>query len=171
MVLLRCTRRLLRASGIEPVPEPPAPTAALGEWYANPVALPFRARSLVVFVHAGTLLSVVAPGRVLATTVPVFRQRLPLLLRRLELPRPWVELQSAALTSLCFARTASRSVLGSMNDIAEQIRAEAEWARSFDRLDLDRLEERLAGGLFGALSYRSPLDELHDRIGADPGGP
>jgi hypothetical protein len=139
-------------SGVEPVPEPPAPTAALGEWYANAIALPFRGRSLVVFVQGTALLSVVAPGRVLGTTVPVFMQRLPLLLRRLELPQPWIESQAAALTSLCFARTASRSVLGSMNDIAEQIRAEAEWARSFDRLDLDRLEERLAGVIFGALS-------------------
>lgn len=159
MIVLRCTQRLLRAK-IKPVVEPPAPTAALDEWYANVVSLPFRGRTLMAFVHSGTLLSVLAPGRVLGTTVPVFQQRLPPLLSRLDLPQPWVDAQAAALSTVCFARTASRSVLGSMNEIAEQIHAEAEWARSFDRLDLDQLEDRLAGVIFGTLGYQCPRDVL-----------
>lgn len=166
MLVLRCTRRLFLASRIDPVAEPPSPTSSLGEWYANQVSLPFRGRSLVGFVHSGSLLTVLAPGRVLRTTVPVFQKRLPSLLRRLDLPEPWIETQMSALTSVCFARTASRSVLGSMSDIAEHIRAEAEWARSYNRLDLSRLEDRLAGVIFGALSYRCPIDELGDLAAA-----
>lgn len=164
MIVLRCTQRLLKASGIKPVEEPPAPTAPLGEWYANIVSLPFRGRSLVVFVHGGTLLSVVAPGRVLGTTVPTFRRRLPNLLQRLDLPQPWVDAHTAALSEVCFARTASRSVLGSMNDIAVQIWVDAESVRSFDQLDLDRLESRLAGVIFGALAYRCPIDALAELV-------
>lgn len=72
MIVLRCTQRLLRVSKIVPGVEPPASTAALGEWYVNVVALPFRGRTLVAFVHSGTLLSVLAPGRVLGTTVPAW---------------------------------------------------------------------------------------------------
>jgi hypothetical protein len=170
MIVLRCTQRLRKGSRAEPVAEPPVPTAVLGEWYANTISLPFRGRSLVAFVHSGTLLSVVAPGRALGTTVPVFQQRLPNLLRRFGLPQPWIEAHAAALTDICFARTASRSVLGSMNDIAQQIWAEAEWARSFDRLDLDRLEERLAGVIFGALAHRSPADALAELVRAAPAG-
>lgn len=166
--MLRCTQRLLKVSRVEAVADPPVPTVVLGEWYANTISLPFRGRSLVAFVHSGTLLSVVAPGRVLGTTVPVFQQRLPDLLRRLGLPQPWIEDHAAALTDVCFARTASRSVLGSMNDIAQQIWAEAEWTRSFERLDLDGLEERLAGVIFGALGYGSPAAVLAELVRATP---
>ena len=168
MIVLRCTQRLLRASGIKPAEEPPTPAAPLGEWYANIVSLPFRGRSLVVFVHGGTLLSVVAPGRVLGTTVPVFQRRLPNLLQRLGLPQTWVDAHAAALSEVCFARTASRSVLGSMNDIALQIWVHAESVRSFDQLDLNRLEARLAGVIFGALQYRSPIDALAALVQGTP---
>ena len=160
MIVLRFTQRLLKASGIRPVEEPPAPTAPLGEWYANIVSLPFWGRSLVVFVHRGTLLSVVAPGRVLGTTVPTFRQRLSRLLQRLEMPQDWVDAHTAALSGVCFARTASRSVLGTMNDIARQVWGDAGSVRSFDQVDLDWLEARLAEVPFGALRYRSPNDAL-----------
>lgn len=162
MIVLRCTQRLLKESRIQPAPALPAPTAALGEWYATTVALPFRGRSLVLFVHGDSLLSVVAPGRVLGTTVPAFRERMPRLLHRLDLPRPWIAAHRAAISEIRFARTASRGVLGSMNEIAEQIRAEAEPAFSFDDLDLDRLEERLADVIFGALDYRFPRDVVSE---------
>ncbi len=162
VIVLRCTKRLLQASRVEPVAEPPAPTGVLGEWYVNVVPLPFRGRSLVVFVNSGTLLSVVAPGRVLGTTVPVFRQRLPDLLYHLDVPQSLID--AATLSEVCFARTASRSVLGSMNDIALQIRVDAESVRSFDRLSLDWLEMRLSGVIFGALGYRRPVDMLRELV-------
>ena len=162
VIVLRCTKRLLQASRVQPMAEPPAPATVLGEWYANVVSLPFRGRSLVVFVNSGTLLSVVAPGRVLGTTVPVFQQRLPALLHHLDVPQSLVE--AVALSDVCFARTASRSVLGSMNDIALQIWVDAESVRSFDRLKLDWLEMRLAGVIFGALDYRRPADVLRDLV-------
>jgi hypothetical protein len=164
MIVLRCTQRLLKASGIKPVEEPPAPTAPLGEWYANIVSLPFRGRSLVVFVDGGTLLSVVAPGRVVGTTVPVFQRRLPHLLKRLDMPQAWIDEHMAGLSEVCFARTASRSVLGSMNDIARQIWGDAESVRSFDQLDLDWLEARLGEVPFGALRYRSPIGALAELV-------
>jgi hypothetical protein len=163
VIVLRCTRRLLQASRVEPVAEPPAPATVLDEWYANIVSLPFRGRSLEVFVNSGTLLSVVAPGRVLGTTAPVFQQRLPALLHHLDVPQSLIE--AATLSEVCFARTASRSVLGSMNDIALQIWADAESVRSFDRLNLDWLEMRLAGVIFGALGYRRPTDVLRELVG------
>lgn len=168
MIVLRCTQRLLKASGIKPAEEPSAPTAPLGEWYANVVSLPFRGRSLVVFVQGGTLLSVVAPGRVLRTTVPTFRQRLPRLLQRLGLPQDWVDAHTAALPEVCFARTASRSVLGTMNDIAWQIWSDAGSVRSFDQLDLDWLEARLGEVPFGALRYRSPIGALAELVQGTP---
>jgi hypothetical protein len=115
---------------------------------------------LVVFVHGGTLLSVVAPGRVVGTTVPVFQRRLPDLLQRLDLPQAWIDEHTAALSEVCFARTVSRSVLGTMNDIAWQIWSDAGSVRSFVQLDLDWLEARLGEVPYSALRYRSPIGAL-----------
>jgi len=66
---------------------------------------------------------------------------------------------------VCFARTASRSVLGSMSDIARQIWVDAESARSCDLLDLDWLEARLREVL---LRYRSPIGALAELVRGTP---
>ena len=156
MILLRATQRLLKHRGISVVTEPPPPTAALGEWHVNAVPLPFPGRWLVLYTSTNTLLTVVAPGKGLRTTVPIFRERLPALLRRLRLPDRWVQAQADALEEICVARTNNRRVLGSMNDLAYQIRLAAEAERSFQQLDLDRLEMYLAEVPLSMLRYQHP---------------
>jgi hypothetical protein len=175
MILIRATRRLISSStgrkgtatllsgGALPQVGP------LGVWYANIVALPFPGRSLVLFTAADTMLSVVAPGRSLRTTVPLFQQRLPLLLLRLGLSEAWVQARVDDLTDVHIARaearTIDRSVLGTMNDISYQIQARAAALGAFDRLDLDPLEDALAKTLLGALrSDRSPYGYPSDAV-------
>ena len=166
MVLPRGTRRLLK--GAEAPTSAGVPSAEgslrdsrpLGTWYANAVSLPFPGRVLVLFTAAETLLSVVAPGRSLRTTLPVFQRRVPLLLLRLGLPGAWIQARADELADVhvarAGARTSDRRVLGTMTDASLQIRAEAEAAGTFDWLDLDRVEDRLAQVPLGALrSQRS----------------
>ena len=155
MVLLRGTRRLLKGASAllsdGPVPE----VGPLGAWYANTVALPYPGRSLVLFTAAETMLSVVASGRSLRTTLPVFRRRVPVLLLRLGLPGAWIQARADDLADIYVARagaqTLDRTVLGTMTDASYQIWAEAEAAGTFDGLDLDRVEDRLAQVPLGAL--------------------
>lgn len=156
MILLRATQRLLKQGGISMVPEPPLPTTILGEWYANVVPLPFPGRWIVMYTSANTLLTVVTSGRGLRTTLPVFQQRMPALLRRLRLPDPWVQAQANALEEVYVTRTNNRRVLGSMNDLAYQIRIAAEVTRSFERLDFDCLELDLAEVPLSMLQYQHP---------------
>jgi len=155
-MILRCTQRLLKGTGLPVVADPPAPEAALGEWYANTVALPFAGRWLVMYTSARTLLTVVAPGRVIRTTLPVFQQRLPALLRRLDLSEAWVDAQARAVEEVFIARTSDRKVLGSMNEIAYHVWLVAAEERSFETLDLDGLELELSKSLSGMLRYRTP---------------
>ena len=157
-MILRCTQRLLKGSGLEIVADPPQPEVALGEWYAHTASLPFAGRSLVMYTSANTLLTVLVPGRAVRTTLPVFRQRLPLLLRRLELPGDWVDAQVRAAMDVLVARTKDRRVIGSMNEIANLVWWMAEEKRSFEALDLDRLEMKLAKVPHGMLRYRYPRD-------------
>jgi hypothetical protein len=160
MILLRGTRRLLKGASAllsdGPLPE----VGPLGTWYANTVALPYPGRSLVLFTAADTMLSVVASGRSLRTTLPVFRRRVPVLLLRLGLPGEWIQARADELADIhvapAGAQTLDRTVLGTMTDASYQIWAEAGAAGTFDGLDLDRIEDRLAQVPLGALrSQRS----------------
>ena len=165
MIVLRCTQQLLRSSRIKPSVDPPQPTAALGEWYANSLSLPLRGRSLVLFTENQTLLSVLAPGRVLRTTVPIFQERAPALLRRLRVPESWISTEREEMQETAFARTASRSILGFMNDIRQHIWFAAAAEPSFEDLDLDALEVSLAGVLHRVSGdYQHPVDLLTDLV-------
>jgi hypothetical protein len=144
LITIRCTARLVNASKAALVEEPPRPTAPLGEWYANVVHLPFRGRSLVVFAHNPSRLAVVAPARTLRSAVPVFRERLPRLLRRIGVPEGRIREQESAMQEVVFGRTLDRSLLGSMTDMGQLIRALAQRARIPARFDLDEVEDFLA---------------------------
>lgn len=156
MIVLRCTQRLLKRSGFPVVAEPPASELPLGEWYANVIPLPFPGRSVVMYTSSNTLLTVVTPGRALRTTIPIFQQRLPALLTRLRLPAAWVARHAAGASEVCIARTANRRVLGSMIDLANNLRSDAYAASSFDRVDLSYLEFRLSEPPMGMTGYRTP---------------
>ena len=175
MILLRGTRRLLKGASALLSDGPPPEVGPLGTWYANTVALPYPGRSLVLFTAADTMLSVVASGRSLRTTLPVFRRRVPVLLLRLGLPGEWIQARADDLADVHVARagaqTVDRTVLGTMTDTSYQIWAEAEAAGTFERLDLDRVEDGLAQVPLGALrsersSHGFPADAVAELAGA-----
>ena len=165
MVIIRATRRLVSAGtrrpgaalrGTSVLSEGPLPDVGpLGTWVANVVPLPYPGRSLVLFTATDVLLSVVASGRALRTTIPVFQRRLPILLLRLGLPGAWIQARADGVKDVHVARvgaqTADRRVLGSMNDLTMHVHAMAEDAGAFDLLDLDVVEDRLARVLLSVL--------------------
>ena len=167
-MILRCTQRLLKGIGLPIVADPPTPEAALGEWYANAVALPFTGRWVVMYTSASTLLTVVAPGRAVRTTLPVFRERLPRLLRRLGLPDEWVDAQARAVEEVFIARTNNRRVLGSMNDLANQVWHTAAEHHAFQMLDFDRLELELAEVPLSMFRYKHPAAVAADLARGGP---
>ncbi|HEU4558456.1 MAG TPA: hypothetical protein VFS20_11425 [Longimicrobium sp.] len=152
-MILRCTQKLLKASGATAEPDPGVPVGVLGEWYANGVSLPFPGRSTVMFTHPGTLLTVVAPGRALRTTLPVFHQRLPGLLRRVGVPEEWISAHAPA-GEVRLAKTADRRVLGSMTDFAYAIWYHAQVVSG--EMNIDELERELAITPMSYLGHGSP---------------
>jgi hypothetical protein len=153
MMILRCTQRILKGTAHPVEAEPPPPDVPLGEWYVNAVPLPFRGRGAVMYTSSTTLLTVLASGRTLRTTLPVFQARLPGLLESLDLPAEWVAPHATAAREVRIARTASRRVLGSMTDLAWLLQGYAERWSSFDDVDLGWLELRLAEPPMSMLDY------------------
>lgn len=159
-MILRCTQKLLKASGIQPEDVELEPEGLLGEWYATAVELPIRGRSVVMFTSASTLLTVVAPGRVLKSTLPVFRRRLPALLERLFVPSERIAREMSSLGDVRFAKTRDRQIVGCMTDLVNAIQGHAEYAEDPDEFDLNVVEIALAGNLS---RFRSPEYDTAER--------
>lgn len=115
MVVIRCTGKLLSRLKVGPTPEPPASTTRLGDWYGNVVSV--GRKQFILAVSEATLLPVVLeaaagtdpfPARLLAGVRKV--------LAGIGADPPVVQAEIEAMAAALYAPTASRRVLGSMND-------------------------------------------------------
>lgn len=134
-VLVRCTTRLLKAIG--------TPTASLvdvthsdQDWYASLLWL--SGRKCILLTHAGTLFSVFVPG-VRAVDLRPFGR---LVGRAIETALRSQGLAASTLGDLepervRRARTADRSVLGWMNDLALHCRYAMADSGGLDQVDAD----------------------------------
>lgn len=150
MFVMRATAKLLRRLGSAD-PSPGPSTGRLGDWYAN--ILFVRPTQLVLAVSARTLLPVLLPAKP-AADLP---QRLVIgveeMLRALSIPEEAIARELAEMRECRVAKTASRQVLGSMNDFAFML--EAGWREE---------ETLLAKSLFLAQTPCSPIDSFPDKL-------
>jgi len=147
---LRCTGKLLKrlraSAGVDLEP----PTTRLGDWYATLVYE--RTKQLVLCVSERSLLPVVLPAKEAPTLVPRFRDALAELLARLGVPPAEIERERAEMADVRIGRTASRQILGSMNDFLRMLSY-----RPPRRSLLDE-SRQLAEAPCGPIDMRSPDD-------------
>ena len=123
MPRLRCTQKLLKLIGIPRVIQgEDTGTALLGDWYANLLVIA-RQRALL-FTNESTLYSFavleVRKG-MLTRFAEVFIEQLKLNLAHEDIPSYVIERLVAEYRDMGIAGTASRRVLGSMNDLADML--------------------------------------------------
>jgi len=110
---VHATKKLLDRVKRRPQPEAVAPMSMLGNWYATYVA--WRPQ-VVLIVNERTLLPVLMPLARGATLLERFPQQLAEVLRALGVPEEFIEQELAAMGDGVWAKTANRSVVGSMNE-------------------------------------------------------
>jgi hypothetical protein len=156
MITLRCTKKLRNFLGITPVDRPDPPSAVLGNWYAN--LIPTAAGDLIIFVNERTLLTVAIPEWESDRLLELFRLRVANLLAMIGLPEYIIDREIGHFDQVQFGKTASRSVLGSMNDFAWHYQSLAEEAKSKADLSLSYAELRLSDMPCSPIDYRSPAE-------------
>jgi hypothetical protein len=156
LVILRCTRKLLNALGVEPEKDLPPPANVLGEWYAHLIET--AAGGLVVFANARTLLSVALPAAALPQLIPLFAVRVYNLLRIIGVPKKSAAQEISMYRDALFTRTADRSALGSLNEIARYYQYVAETSGPDEPLNLQQVELTLSRYLHKPLEYSHPAD-------------
>lgn len=121
MFTLRCTKKLLTRLRVKPEPRPPPSTTKLGDWYADTLNL--GRERLVLCVSELTLLPVVVPAVGAATDLDAKLARgLRETLEALGAPTPTIDAEMNQMLEVTIAKTASRVVLGSMNDFQFMVR-------------------------------------------------
>lgn len=149
MYTIRATKKLLDRVKRPVVAAVGEPSTALGNWYATVL---FWKPQAALFVNERTLLPVLVPLAPASSLDRRFPAQLGRVLEALGTPTAFVEREVEAMSSASFAKTASRSVVGSMNEFA--FLAEASRADGAGD-DLVALSVDLAGTPCG------PLDKGH----------
>ena len=147
MLVVRCTAKLLARLKAKPGPSPPPSTTLLGDWYAT--VLPWWPAHLVLLVNERTRLAAVLPARPSSTLAKRIPEAIVEILRNLGAAAHVIEQERQAMAGIVFARTASRSVLGTMNEFAFHLGLQLERDEGLDHAEVAMFLNRM---------YLTPLD-------------
>lgn len=148
---LRCTQKLLQRLNSAPVSEPASPGTVLGDWYANLVRI--GRLQVVLAVSERTLLPIVVPAKDGLSLVRRIGEAAESTLVALGVPEDEAIAERRAMQDWVIGKTASRSILGSMNDFALQLQFRL---TDFPGQTLLDHSLRLAHAPMSALEYKSP---------------
>ncbi len=163
MITFRCTKKLSKYLGIVPIDNAQPPTAALGDWYAN-LVLTF-AGDLILFASEKSLLTVAVPIWESHHLVPLFRIRVANLLWMIGIPQKIIAREVGHFDQVQFCKTASRSILGSMNEFAWHYQIMAEESVDKDGMSLSKAEYEMTQMPCGGLDYQIPVDVAKELLG------
>lgn len=143
---VRATRKLLQRLG-PPTADPPASTSLLGDWYAT--YLPWRPRQVALLVNERTLLPLLMPLAPARTLLQRFPDHLAELLNAHHTPPDVTAAEVAAARQVVLATTASRSLVGSLNEFAFIAEHDRNGPEPLDLLELSlKLSRVPCGPLF-----------------------
>jgi hypothetical protein len=162
MVTLRLTHKLQKLLDIDLTEQLKSTTSRLGDWYANLV--PTYAGDLIVFVNEKTLLSVAIPIWESDNLLLLFRLRIGNLLEMIGIQSKAIEHELLHYSHIQFGRTRSRSVLGSMNDIAFQYQVIAEETENKANLSLSNAEYQLSQMPCKPIDYKVPSEVVKELL-------
>ena len=162
-MVVRCTGKLLNLLGKRPVTLVEAP-ASSDDWYANLLWL--DRRKCLLIAHAGSLFSLFVADIRVRDLRPFERRIVDLLtVSLLEEGLPIDALGRLEPSELRLAKTASRHVLGVMNQMAFEIGWHADQAGGLWNVDVDELNRHLRRSLHTKDGdYRIPLELVHERL-------
>jgi len=156
MVTLRCTKKLCQYLEVNLADISGPPTAALGDWYGNLV--PTISGDLILFVSEKSLITVAIPVWESNDLVLLFRLRVANLLGLIGVHPKVIANEISHYDQVRYGKTASRRILGSMNDFAWLYQIKAEEAKGKADLSLSKVELEMSQMPCRPIDYRFPSD-------------
>ncbi|MCM8812205.1 MAG: hypothetical protein NC910_04055 [Candidatus Omnitrophica bacterium] len=167
MPSLKCTQKLLKVIGVQPVAgvESSSPSALLGDWYAN--LLVTARQKVLLFTNEPTLYSFAVLGvrkPDLDRIAEVFVEHLRLNLAHEEIPAHVIARVVSAYRDMTITRTDNRSVLGSMNDLAEMLEHYVFDAGGPGACNILEINKQLNQSPHKPLAWKSSAEVLRERL-------
>ena len=163
-MILRCTKKVLAVIGPTLLADP-APAPDPEDWYAN--LLWSGRRKCLLLTHSATLFTIFEPG-ISAADLRATDRLVTRLIKRELLSEglPMATFTGPEPVNVILARTADRSVLGCMNDMAFHCEVVIADAGGLAHTDLAELNRSLRRTINSARGYRPPIELTADRPGA-----
>ena len=164
MGTIRCTAKLLNELGIKPAVAPTQPPS-LSDWHAN--LLRVDRKKCVLFTNDQTLYSFLihlVKKPLSADFERLFRLGLLKSLMSEGLDDSHVGQMLGNCGIIEIAKTSSRSILGSMNDLAFQIRCIIHAVGGLTNAELSEINRELNRIPMGAIKYNIGIEELKRRL-------
>ena len=164
MAIIRCTAKLLKELAANQLTGP-SQSPSLWDWHAN--LLRIERKRWVLFTNDQTLYSFFV--RFVKRPLPpdfvkMFRLGLFKSLMGEGFAEPLVEYALRDHRNVVIAKTTSRSVLGSMNDLAFQLKCLIETMGGLGHADLSKVNREMNRIPMSALKYHVSIDELRRRL-------
>ena len=164
MAIIRCTKKLLTELKIKPT-EDIGRSENIGNWHAN--LLWIDRRKCVLFTNDKTLFSFLVTGMKkpqFENFNEVFRLNLSKNLMNEDLSQKQIEHVFNEHREIRIAKTNNRSVLGSMNDLAFQVKYRIYVMGGLVTVDMAEINRELNRIPMGALDYKISIEELQKAL-------
>jgi hypothetical protein len=165
MQLIRCTKKLQKEMGLKKAALSTSEPAfsQLAGWHANLIFI--HRRKCILFVNDKTLFSFIVPDvsrAQLKELSGLFASHLACVLAEEDLSAPVREKILAEYANIEYANTNSKSVLGSMNDLAHHYQSYVLSERGVHSSGIPSIIKQLNRMPMGALNYAFPIEALKE---------
>ena len=164
MIAIQCTQKLLKEVGQE-YKGAIIPTVPLGDWHANLLLL--DRRKCVLFTNDLTRYSFLVAGLKkpdFKMLDEIFRQNLFKCLLRDGFSQEAIEKVLDEIREVVFTRTSDRSVLGTMNDMAQILKWTIQDEGGLKYVDLGELMDKLNRMPLKPLGYRFSFERMRKAL-------
>lgn len=165
MQIIHCTKKLLNELGALGSKMPDGhPTGVFGPWHANLIRI--ERRKCILFTNDRTLYSFLVPGvKKKDDFHDLFLMNLNAHLVVEGLRQGEILKALAEYGEIAVAPTSNRSVLGSMNDLANQVEFLISRAGGLEKADMLRVNMMLNRVPMGALKYHYAIEKVYELFG------
>ena len=167
MRIIHCTRKLLKELDV-PLVEPDKialPTEGIGNWYAN--LLRIDRRKCLLFTNEKTLYTFLIPKILKANLKNIEQEFLINLSYNLQNEGFGLEVINRVMQEyreIGFAKTVSKSVLGSMNEFMFQYEVLIQMEGGIDNIRILQVNQKINKTIMGALKYKYPIEALRNLL-------
>ena len=167
MRIIHCTKKVLKELDVTLI-EPdniPSPTEGLGNWYAN--LLRIDRRKCIIFTNEKTLYTFLIPKVLKANLKNIEQEFLINLSYNLQNEGFGLEVINRVMQEyreIGFAKTVSKSVLGSMNEFMFQYEVLIQMEGGIDNIRILQVNQKINKTIMGALKYKYPIEALRNLL-------